>query len=145
MTGEAERAGLRDWLAVMAAILGAFTAILDIQITNSSLSDIEGALGASSDEGSWISTAYLMAEIIVIPLTGWLASVIGLRRYLVDEHLALRPVLRRLRPVQLAVGDDPVPRRAGVHRRRADSHRHRHRPQPACREASRPPASRSSA
>ncbi|MGI4796832.1 MAG: DHA2 family efflux MFS transporter permease subunit [Janthinobacterium lividum] len=83
MTGEAERAGLRDWLAVMAAILGAFTAILDIQITNSSLSDIEGALGASSDEGSWISTAYLMAEIIVIPLTGWLVSVIGLRRYLV--------------------------------------------------------------
>ncbi len=82
MSAEAERASLRDWMAVMAAILGAFTAILDIQITNSSLSNIEGALGASSDEGSWISTAYLMAEIIVIPLTGWLVSVIGLRRYL---------------------------------------------------------------
>jgi DHA2 family multidrug resistance protein len=77
-----EKASLRDWLAVAAAILGAFTAILDIQITNSSLSDIQGALGASSEEGSWISTAYLMAEIIVIPLTGWLGSVFGLRRYL---------------------------------------------------------------
>ena len=82
MTADPERASLRQWLAVMAAILGAFTAILDIQITNSSLSDIEGALGASSDEGSWVSTAYLMAEIIVIPLTGWLGSVFGLRRYL---------------------------------------------------------------
>jgi len=79
------RASARDWLAVFGAILGAFTAILDIQITNSSLSSIEGALGAGLDEGSWISTAYLMAEIIVIPLTGWLASVIGLRRYLVTN------------------------------------------------------------
>ncbi|WP_237479152.1 MDR family MFS transporter [Lichenibacterium dinghuense] len=82
MHPDTEKASLRQWLAVAAAILGAFTAILDIQITNSSLSDIEGALGASSDEGSWISTAYLMAEIIVIPLTGWLGSVFGLRRYL---------------------------------------------------------------
>ncbi|MBE7197931.1 MAG: EmrB/QacA family drug resistance transporter, partial [Parafilimonas terrae] len=76
------KATARDWLAVFGAILGAFTAILDIQITNASLSDIQGALGASTEEGSWISTAYLMAEIIVIPLTGWLSSVIGMRRYL---------------------------------------------------------------
>jgi DHA2 family multidrug resistance protein len=82
MIPDAKKASLREWLAVVAAILGAFTAILDIQITNSSLSDIEGAIGASSDEGSWISTAYLMAEIIVIPLTGWLGSIFGLRRYL---------------------------------------------------------------
>ncbi len=57
-------------------------AILDIQITNSSLAPIEGGMGASVDEGSWISTAYLIAEIIVIPLTGWLGVVFGLRRYL---------------------------------------------------------------
>src|SRR6202048_5155979 len=81
------RASARDWLAVSGAILGAFTAILDIQITNSSLANIEGSLGASSDEGSWISTAYLMAEIFVIPLTGWLCSVIGLRRYLATNTL----------------------------------------------------------
>ena len=81
------RASARDWLAVSGAILGAFMAILDIQITNSSLANIEGALGASSDEGSWISTAYLMAEILVIPLTGWLCSVIGLRRYLATNTL----------------------------------------------------------
>jgi MFS transporter, DHA2 family, multidrug resistance protein len=77
------KASLKDWLATIGAILGAFTAILDIQITNSSLANIEGAIGASPEQGSWISTAYLMAEIIVIPLTGWLgSSVFGLRRYL---------------------------------------------------------------
>lgn len=72
----------RDWIAVCGGVLGAFMAVLDIQITNSSLADIQGALGASLDEGSWISTGYLIAEIIVIPMTGWLASVFGLRRYL---------------------------------------------------------------
>ncbi|MBN9559182.1 MAG: multidrug efflux MFS transporter [Alphaproteobacteria bacterium] len=73
---------LRNWLAVLGAMLGAFMAILDIQITNSSLANIQGTLGASLEEGSWISTGYLIAEIIVIPLTGWLAMVFGLRRYL---------------------------------------------------------------
>ncbi len=76
------RASGRDWAAVMSAMLGAFMAILDIQITNASLANIEGAVGASPSEGSWISTAYLIAEIITIPLTGWLGQVIGLKRYL---------------------------------------------------------------
>jgi MFS transporter, DHA2 family, multidrug resistance protein len=82
MQSPKREASLSDWLAVAGAILGAFTAILDIQITNSSLANIEGAIGASAEQGSWISTAYLMAEIIVIPLTGWLGSIFGLRRYL---------------------------------------------------------------
>jgi len=72
----------RDWIAVIGGVLGAFMAVLDIQITNASLADIQGALGASLDEGSWISTGYLIAEIIVIPLTGWLSQVFGLRRYI---------------------------------------------------------------
>jgi DHA2 family multidrug resistance protein len=78
---------MKDWLAVFSAMLGAFMAILDIQITNSSLADIQGAVGASTEEGSWISTGYLMAEIIVIPLTGWLGGVFGLRRYLSANSL----------------------------------------------------------
>jgi MFS transporter, DHA2 family, multidrug resistance protein len=82
MSDSEQKASAGDWLAVFGAILGAFTAILDIQITNSSLANIEGAIGASAEQGSWISTAYLMAEIIVIPLTGWLGSIFGLRRYL---------------------------------------------------------------
>lgn len=73
---------LRDWIAVGGGILGAFMAILDIQITNASLAEIGGAIGATPAEGSWISTGYLMAEIIIIPLSGWLSRVFGLRRFL---------------------------------------------------------------
>src|SRR6478672_275876 len=77
-----ERVTLRNWIAVLGALLGAFMAVLDIQITNSSLQEITGGIGATLDEGSWVSIAYLVPEIIVIPLCGWLASVFGLRRYL---------------------------------------------------------------
>ena len=63
-------------------MLGAFMAVLDIQITNASLSDILGSLGSTLDEGSWVSTSYLVAEIVVIPLTGWLSLVFSTRRYL---------------------------------------------------------------
>ncbi len=78
---------LRRWIALWGAMLGAFMAVLDIQITNSSLPDILGSLGATLDEGSWISTSYLVAEIIVIPLTAWLADVFGTRRYLLANTL----------------------------------------------------------
>jgi MFS transporter, DHA2 family, multidrug resistance protein len=77
-----QEVSLRDWLAVGGGILGAFMAILDIQITNASLAEIGGAISATPVEGSWISTGYLMAEIIIIPLCGWLARIFGLRRFL---------------------------------------------------------------
>src|SRR5271154_4871668 len=73
---------VRTWIAVVGATLGAFMAVLNIQIVNASLADIQGAIGAGADDGGWISTAYLVAEIVVIPLSGWLAQVFSLRRYL---------------------------------------------------------------
>ncbi|MBS0642851.1 MAG: multidrug efflux MFS transporter [Proteobacteria bacterium] len=73
---------LRTWIAVVGATIGAFMAVLNIQIVNASLADIQGAIGAGVDDGGWISTAYLVAEIVVIPLTGFLAQVFSLRRYL---------------------------------------------------------------
>ncbi len=60
------RASFRDWVAVVGAALGAFMAVIDIQITNASLKQIQGSLAASLDEGSWISTGYLIAEMVVI-------------------------------------------------------------------------------
>jgi DHA2 family multidrug resistance protein len=57
-------------------------AVLNIQIVNASLADIQGAIGAGIDDGGWISTSYLIAEIVVIPLSGWLAQVFSVRRYL---------------------------------------------------------------
>jgi DHA2 family multidrug resistance protein len=70
------------WLAVFGATLGAFMAVLNIQIVNASLADIQGAIGAGIDDGGWISTSYLIAEIVVIPLSGWLAQVFSIRVYL---------------------------------------------------------------
>src|SRR5512147_1974116 len=77
----------KTWAAVAAANLGAFLAVLNIQIVNSSLADIQGAIGAGIDDGGWISTSYLVTEIIVIPLTGWLATVFSVRRYLLVNTL----------------------------------------------------------
>lgn len=82
-----ERVPLKTWIGVLASMLGAFMAVLDIQITNASLQDIQASLGATLEEGSWISTAYLVAEIVVIPITGWLSRVFSLRRYLLVNTL----------------------------------------------------------
>jgi MFS transporter, DHA2 family, multidrug resistance protein len=72
----------KTWIAVVGASLGAFMAVLNIQIVNASLADIQGAIGAGIDDGGWISTSYLIAEIVVIPLSGWLAQVFSIRIYL---------------------------------------------------------------
>jgi DHA2 family multidrug resistance protein len=77
-----EKVGLRTWIAVLGSMLGAFMAVLDIQITNASLREITGGISSTSVEASWISTSYLIGEIITIPLTAWLSRVFGLRWYL---------------------------------------------------------------
>ena len=70
------------WIAVLAAMIGSFMAILNIQITNASLLNIEGGIGTGVDNGSWISTSYLIGEIVVIPLTDYLSRVFSFRRYM---------------------------------------------------------------
>jgi DHA2 family multidrug resistance protein len=75
----------KAWLAVIGATLGAFMAVLNIQIVNASLANIQGGIGAGIDHGGWISTSYLIAEIVVIPLSGWLAQVFSIRIYLLTN------------------------------------------------------------
>ncbi|MET4797255.1 DHA2 family multidrug resistance protein [Bradyrhizobium japonicum] len=75
----------KTWIAMIGATLGAFMAVLNIQIVNASLADIQGAIGAGIDDGGWISTSYLIAEIVVIPLSGWLAQVFSIRIYLLTN------------------------------------------------------------
>ena len=57
--------------------VGFFIALLDIQIVSASLMDIGGGLSAGTDETAWVQTSYLVAEIIVIPLSGWLSRVMS--------------------------------------------------------------------
>jgi DHA2 family multidrug resistance protein len=75
-------ASVMTWIAVLAAMIGSFMAILNIQITNASLLNIEGGIGTGVDNGSWISTSYLIGEIVVIPLTDYLSRVFSFRRYM---------------------------------------------------------------
>src|ERR1700754_5367468 len=66
-------------LAFVLMCVGFFMATLDIQIVASSLKDIGGGLSASQDELSWVQTSYLIAEILVIPMSGWLTRVFSTR------------------------------------------------------------------
>ena len=85
--GTADKASLTAWIAVLASMIGAFMAILNIQITNASLLDIEGGIGTGVDNGAWISTSYLIGEIVVIPLTDYLSKVFSFRRYIIGSTI----------------------------------------------------------
>lgn len=78
----APNADLAAWLAVAAGTLGALLATLDISIVNSALPTIQGEIGASGTEATWIATAFLVAEIIIVPLCHWFEKLLGLRRFL---------------------------------------------------------------
>ena len=69
----------RPWIGFVIMCLGMFMAILDIQIVATSLPTIQQSLGFASDQMVWVQTAYLTAEIVAIPLTGYLTGVLGIR------------------------------------------------------------------
>lgn len=74
--------GLPPWPALIAYVLmafGMFMAILDIQIVSASLSQIQAGLSASADEISWVQTSYLVAEVVMIPLSGFLARALSIK------------------------------------------------------------------
>ena len=71
--------GIKTWIGFVAMAVGMFMAILDTQIVASSLPEIQTGLGIPLDQLSWVQTAYLMAEIVAIPLTGWLTRVMSTR------------------------------------------------------------------
>jgi len=68
------------WFAVSAGAIGGFMALLDTSIANSALPVIQGEIGATQSEGTWIGTAYLMTEVIILPLIAWLERIMGMRR-----------------------------------------------------------------
>src|SRR5262249_43587793 len=70
---------LKDLLPFIVMCIGMFMALLDIQIVASSLQDIGGGVSAAKDEISWVQTSYLIAEICMIPLSGWLTRVFSTR------------------------------------------------------------------
>jgi DHA2 family multidrug resistance protein len=78
-TPDQERIDPRRVIAFMVMCFGMFMAILDIQIVSASLTEIQAGLAASADEVPWVQTAYLIAEVVAIPLSGFLSRALGTR------------------------------------------------------------------
>lgn len=70
---------LGQWIGFFSMAIGVFMAVLDIQIVASSIQKIQAGLSATKDEIAWVQTSYLIAEVIVIPLSGWLGRVFSTR------------------------------------------------------------------
>jgi DHA2 family multidrug resistance protein len=74
---------VNPWLIAMTVALAAFMEVLDTSIANVALPHIAGTLGASTDEGTWVLTSYLVSNAIVLPLGGWASSVMGRRNFFI--------------------------------------------------------------
>jgi MFS transporter, DHA2 family, multidrug resistance protein len=69
-------------VGVVAVLIGAFISTLNVRITTTGLADIRGALGLGFDEGSWVSTIFSAAQMVVTPAAAWMSTVLGTRRVL---------------------------------------------------------------
>ncbi|HEX7360497.1 MAG TPA: DHA2 family efflux MFS transporter permease subunit [Bryobacteraceae bacterium] len=74
---------VNPWLIAFVVSLAAFMEVLDASIANVALPHIAGNLGASTDESTWVLTSYLISNAIVLPITGWLVSIIGRKRFFI--------------------------------------------------------------
>lgn len=77
-----EERHINPWLVTLAVMLATFMEILDTTVVNVSIPHIAGNLSASVDEGTWVVTSYLVANAIILPMSGWLANHFGRRRTL---------------------------------------------------------------
>jgi DHA2 family multidrug resistance protein len=71
------------WIIALTVILPTFLEVMDTSVVNVSLPHVQGSLSAGMDEVTWVLTSYLVANAIIIPITGWLSSVFGRKRYLI--------------------------------------------------------------
>jgi DHA2 family multidrug resistance protein len=72
---------INPWIIAVTVTLATFMEVLDSSIANVALPHIAGTLGASSEEGTWVITSYLVSSAIVLPMSGWLSNVIGRKRF----------------------------------------------------------------
>jgi MFS transporter, DHA2 family, multidrug resistance protein len=74
---------VNKWLVTIAVMAGTFMEIVDTTVVNVALPHIAGSLASSEDETTWILTAYLVSNAIILPITGWLAALFGRKRFLI--------------------------------------------------------------
>src|SRR5262245_23002067 len=80
-TADAPLSTARKWTITAAVMLVTIMQVLDVTVTNVALPHIQGSLSAAVDEVSWVLTSYLAANAIILPATGWLAGVLGRKRF----------------------------------------------------------------
>ncbi len=80
---ERNPADVSKWIIALTVILPTFIEIMDTSVVNVSLPHIQGSLNAGVDEVTWVLTSYLVSNAIIIPISGWLSSVFGRKRYLI--------------------------------------------------------------
>src|SRR5207245_6101596 len=68
------------WVIAVVVAMAAFMEVLDTSIANVALPHIAGNLGATTDQSTWVLTSYLVSNAIVLPMTGWIAGVVGRKR-----------------------------------------------------------------
>jgi MFS transporter, DHA2 family, multidrug resistance protein len=78
---EAWRPAVNPWIIALAVTLATFMEVLDTSIANVALPHIAGSLSAGQDESTWVLTSYLVSNAIVLPLSGWLSSIVGRKRF----------------------------------------------------------------
>ena len=71
---------VNPWVIAVVVAMAAFMEVLDTSIANVALPYMAGNLGASNDESTWVLTSYLVSNAIVLPISGWFASVLGRKR-----------------------------------------------------------------
>src|SRR5438105_14301053 len=74
--------GVNPWLVAISVMFGTFMEVLDTTVVNVSLPHISGSMSASVDEATWALTSYLVANAIILPITGWLATRFGRKNLL---------------------------------------------------------------
>jgi DHA2 family multidrug resistance protein len=77
----AERPAINPWIIALAVTLATFMEVLDTSIANVALPHIAGSLSAGQDESTWVLTSYLVSNAIVLPLSGWLSSIVGRKNF----------------------------------------------------------------
>src|ERR1700756_5126847 len=85
IVSQIDQGSTHKWLVAMAVMLGATLEVLDTSIVNVSLPHMQGSFSASVDEVTWVLTSYIVANGVMIPLTAWISTRLGRKRYFISS------------------------------------------------------------
>ena len=113
------RDAINPWVIAGTVMLATFMEVLDTSVANVALPHIAGSLSSSVDEATWVLTPYLVANAVVLPLSGWFSTLFGRKRFYMGCVLLFTVSSGYVRTRPQSPDVDPVPRAARLGRRRA--------------------------